>query len=394
MAASGRLSNFLAVILLCLLLQACSKPGQDALPQWKDGYLDIHHIATGRGNCTFMVMPDGTTMVVDAGDLGDSTQFAWDIVPALPNSTKRPAEWQAEYIRHFSTPLHNNGHIDYLLLTHFDMDHMGCDYPQAPSKNGYYLSGITHLGNILTIDKFVDRGDFESSRQSFVDNLNLFLSEKEQRDGLVHEVFEVGSSSQFRELHKPHDNFKITNIYASGKLFSNGEVTPIDAPAEAFNENRNSCTIKVSYGDFDYHISGDICEFVEEAVGDAEGECDGMLANHHSYTGAETEHFLSCLTPQVITIPSWDFYHPQPEELHRMLAASEECKVFSTGMVESNLERLGEDGHKMTAHGHIVVRVKPGGASFRVFALDAYDAENYRIIYSSPEIFSKKNTLY
>jgi hypothetical protein len=30
---------------------------------WKEGYLDIHQISTGRGNAAFMILPDGTTMV-------------------------------------------------------------------------------------------------------------------------------------------------------------------------------------------------------------------------------------------------------------------------------------------------------------------------------------------
>lgn len=38
------------------------------LPDWEDGILDIHHISTGRGDAAFMIFPDGTTMLVDAGE--------------------------------------------------------------------------------------------------------------------------------------------------------------------------------------------------------------------------------------------------------------------------------------------------------------------------------------
>jgi hypothetical protein len=34
---------------------------------WKRGYLDIHHISTGRGSSAFILGPDGTTMMIDAG---------------------------------------------------------------------------------------------------------------------------------------------------------------------------------------------------------------------------------------------------------------------------------------------------------------------------------------
>ena len=35
------------------------------LPAWSEGYLDIHTISTGRGECLFLILPDGTSIVVD-----------------------------------------------------------------------------------------------------------------------------------------------------------------------------------------------------------------------------------------------------------------------------------------------------------------------------------------
>ena len=40
------------------------------LPRWEEGFLDIHTIATGRGDACLIIMPDGTTMMIDAGDNG------------------------------------------------------------------------------------------------------------------------------------------------------------------------------------------------------------------------------------------------------------------------------------------------------------------------------------
>jgi hypothetical protein len=52
---------------LATLLTVVSGQAPAALPPWTPGTLDIHHIATGQGNSTFFVLPDGTTMHVDAG---------------------------------------------------------------------------------------------------------------------------------------------------------------------------------------------------------------------------------------------------------------------------------------------------------------------------------------
>ena len=42
------------------------------LPSWSKGCFDIHFINSGRGECCFYIMPDGTTLLVDAGEVGAS----------------------------------------------------------------------------------------------------------------------------------------------------------------------------------------------------------------------------------------------------------------------------------------------------------------------------------
>jgi hypothetical protein len=42
-------------------------PVSMALPAWRPGVLEIHHIGTNRGNSALLILPDGTTMMVDAG---------------------------------------------------------------------------------------------------------------------------------------------------------------------------------------------------------------------------------------------------------------------------------------------------------------------------------------
>ena len=55
--------------------------------------MDIHTIATGRGDATFIVLPDGTTFMIDAGDNGKKKD------KQHPDTTKRAGEWQAIYMK-------------------------------------------------------------------------------------------------------------------------------------------------------------------------------------------------------------------------------------------------------------------------------------------------------
>ena len=72
------------------------------LPPWTPGMLDIHQISTGRGNSALFILPDGTTLLVDAGAAGDGLPET----DPHPNATRTPgAAWIVRYLkRHLSRP--------------------------------------------------------------------------------------------------------------------------------------------------------------------------------------------------------------------------------------------------------------------------------------------------
>ena len=400
------------VLVSALIISACR--GTDGLTPWHEGYLDIHQISTGRGNATFMILPDGTTMMVDMGDLGDTSHFRQEVMPAVPSSEKSPAQWVAEYVKHFCEPLGNGGKVDYMLITHYDSDHIGI----------HGKGGVMELDSLLHIEKIVDRGyDYPTPELAMQMNrrtLPGYLRTMEARAarGLGYEKFVVGSDTQFALRSRPRDDFRIRNIYANGQLWTGegfqtrdiviGEGEEYEENLKAMNENRLSCTINISYGDFDYHSGGDIqgsspnstrpWRNVEKFVGEFIGETDVVLANHHAYSDAMYEPFVKAVTPQVCIIPVWDYYHPQPTTLDNMLrggideghpAARDSVNyVFAAGLVGSNRERLAGDGALVPPDGHVVVRVYEGGDRFQVFVLDDRSLD-YQLIYRTPMLKSR-----
>ncbi len=72
--------NFFPVSALLLLFglqfPATVQQAGEPLSGWTPGTLDIHEISTGCGSSTFIVLPDGRTMLYDAGELTETNQ-AW-----------------------------------------------------------------------------------------------------------------------------------------------------------------------------------------------------------------------------------------------------------------------------------------------------------------------------
>lgn len=165
-----------------------------------------------------MILPDGTTMMVDMGDMGNVSHFKQEIMPAVPSAEKSPAQWVAQYVRHFSEPLGNDIRVDYMMITHYDSDHIGV----------LGECGVSELDSLLQIEKLVDRGDdYPTPEQAMSMNkwtLPGYLKTMEQRAarGLAYEKFVVGSDSQFALKHAPekYPDFKIRNIYANGHLWT------------------------------------------------------------------------------------------------------------------------------------------------------------------------------
>lgn len=130
------------------------------MPPWEEGVLDIHHINTGRGDACFMVFPDGTTMLVDAGDMSDThprTLSARNEV-RKPNKTKTAPEWIVDYLHQF-LPKNRPVKLDYAMITHYHDDHFGeIDSLRSLAPGGYKLTGIMEVGTMIPIKKMIDRG--------------------------------------------------------------------------------------------------------------------------------------------------------------------------------------------------------------------------------------------
>jgi beta-lactamase superfamily II metal-dependent hydrolase len=373
----------------------------DKLPPWQKGYLDIHHINTGCGECAFFILPDGTTMMIDAGENNPNNER--HVLPK-PNASFSPSEWIVKYVKDV-TPNEKQG-LDYILLTHFHSDHIGGVLKKRHQSDKYYLTGITMVAENLRIGKLIDRGYPDYSylcnlTDRTVKNYLDFLRHTTRRFQM--EQFKPGSGNQFLLLYDTISfaaNFKIQNLYANGNLWNGKDsfthhlfpdlktIASYDMP----EENTLSCALKITYGNFSYYTGGDVTGYpkpgrsafhdVETPMARVIGEVDVCVVNHHGYNNATNDTFISTLKPRIFVVLASDALHPNHSTLYRMLTKQlypDSRDIFVTNLHSAAKVVIGDLTDKMkSTQGHIVIRVLPGGMQYYIYILNDNNAK-YKI---------------
>ena len=165
------------------------------------------------------------------------------------------------------------------------------------------------------------------------------------------------------------------------------EIPPGDRPSE----NMCSAGFRLSFGSFDYYSGGDIPGIpfegypswndVETPVAQAVGPVEAALLNHHGYLDSQNAFFVAALHPMVWVLNVWESAHPTGRVYHRLQSTRVypgPRDIFATNMHDANLLVVVGLDQMKSSHGHVVIRVDPGGGSFRVVILDD-SAETYRV---------------
>ena len=390
----------------------------EVIPAWEEGVMDIHFINSTTGESVFVIMPDGTQLLIDAASSTVATnsnanttntgiRSRWD--PTKTNT--RGSQIIADYIRKCMEWTGNN-QIDYFVTTHYDNDHIGgytTSLPFSKNSDTYRVIGAAEILDEFQVGKFMDRGypdyNYPHATNHYKENVQNYIKAVKwhvANKGLNAEMFQSGSNTQIAPKSDKY-NVTIQNISVNGQIWTGvgnnvkytfPELKDIQCanPPEPKNEekcppeNACSCVMKISYGSFDYFAGGDLqyngrsswsWKDIELPCTKVAGRVDVMKANHHGVTNTNQADALKALDPRHIVVCSWVDCHPRTNVLNTMIKTLPEADIHITNFWKG--ERPSGTDDKVTDEeaarvkcydGHIVVRVTDVGRYYRVMTLE------------------------
>lgn len=396
----------------------------EPLPKWAPHYLDIEHLNEGGGNATFMIFPDGTTLLYDIGD----AQTGYEKSSNLPqysqeaNPKDTAYTWVANFIKQVSP---HPTEINYAIISHFHFDHFGQYAVSEPAfqAGGYKLTGITGLANEIHIHTLIDRsypdysyhGDIPENLNQYLNNTSneyahltaltmqnyqRFLQYQISKNNLIAEKFNVGSDKQIHLVYQPESDFSVRNIIGDGFIWTGKQQNTYHFIEYANNDQGNvkkendlSNGIRIDYGAFRYFTGGDMTgrtlegydvkNSAEAVAAPVIGTVDVATMDHHGFDDAESKIFIQTLKPQVWIQQNWA---ASQTSLPMLLRTTDQRfykhapDLFALAHFRLNdlsIPALGNPNHHQNAiqtyykntDGDVVVRVAPGGKQFWIIML-------------------------
>ncbi|MCX5799772.1 MAG: MBL fold metallo-hydrolase [Candidatus Eisenbacteria bacterium] len=210
-----------------------------------NGKLQIHHIAVGQGDGAVIITPEGRVVLVDSGD--NCTLFV-------------------SYISSLGITS-----VDYHFASHYHADHIGC------------LDNLLATGVTLDIAGY-DRG-YSYTTQAYTTYVNTLGAKRQTM--AKNQVVTLDSLS----AHPVY--IKCVDLNGAGVYSPTGS-----------DENAKSMVLKVSYGEFDESLGGDLTASpsVEPTVGPEMGDVEVYKVHHHSASTSSYDAWLNATTPEVAVI--------------------------------------------------------------------------------------------
>jgi beta-lactamase superfamily II metal-dependent hydrolase len=330
------------------LASVTEAPSCDSSGTWVEGELNIYFFDVEQGDSQLVVGPTGKTMLIDLGER------SWN--GFYDTMAMRVADRIRDVCGIESGPVH----LDYVMISHHHLDHVGyAGNPNDTTNVGNGLWQLLHPDHqAFTVGTVIDRdaGDWDDTNEN--DTCEVGTAAEPSDEVVWHNAGTVSQTSrrlicwlygpdgQDDRAHIEGRVLRLTNddpwpsfdlgsgvtaqvLQANAKgVLQADETTPVpgDHTTAQYppSENDYSIAIKLEYGDYRYATAGDLdgeysisgfgysYNDVEASVADEFGDVDTMRVNHHGSGHSTSEYYTDVLAPEtaVISCGNNSYGHP------------------------------------------------------------------------------------
>lgn len=276
-----------------------------------NGKLQIHHVDVGQGDGILLISPLGETALFDDGQYLSCTGIK-------------------TYLQGLGISV-----VDYHFASHYHADHIGC------------IDDLDAIGITIGTAGY-DRGSSYSSA-TYTNYVNTLGNKRQTiaKDQVI--TLDAGAANPV--------HLKCVNLNGAGVYSPSGS-----------DENAKSVVMRVSYGNFDEVIGGDLTGSgstdVETTIGPQVGDVEVYKVHHHGSAFSSNDNWLAATTPEVgiIQVGNNSYGHPTSAALTRL-----HNHGVSTYWTETGDGASPDPSWDTVAGGAVVVQADPGpGAAYTV----------------------------
>lgn len=231
--------------------------------------LQIYAIDVEGGQATLLVTPTGDSLLIDAGWPGHNGRDADRILAAA----------KAAHVKR----------IDWMLVTHFHVDHVG---------------GVYQLAQKIPIVHFVDHGSSVEKGKDAQIQFNEYAALRAKGKYLR---VEAGSTIPVGgiEVQVVSSGGNVLDLPLADAGAANPECNGYEQPRENKDENGQSIGVLITYEDFRMLDMADLTKDREYQLAcpvNKIGPVDFLLVSHHGFDQSNSAPFIHALSPRVALI--------------------------------------------------------------------------------------------
>jgi competence protein ComEC len=295
-----------ALALVVSLVMIVAHPLSAARP---DGRLRVDFLDVGQGDAALVTMPDGTTLLVDGGgrpEFHARTSVSGD---ADAEPFERDARSIGEAVVSEYLWWRGLDHVDYILATHADADHM---------------DGLNDVARNFSVRAAL------VARAPASDPEYARFAETARKQGVP--VYRLGRGDLLR----------------FGEVEASALWPPRTSGVNAPSRNDDSLVLRLRFGDQTFLLTGDIEKNAEAAITSTREELGSTVVKvaHHGSRTSSTESFVRAAHPSIAVISvglSSIFGHPHPQVVERWRASG--AQILTTG--QNGTITISTDGYDL-----------------------------------------------